>query len=107
MPPCSIEKEQKNLAASFHLLHFLIHSTNIYNIPGTLLDHCDSTVIKTDVASVPQYNLQSRDSYRQINWLLCYNFKPAEIGEEQRIIRTLNSGCQQRPLKETDLQVMI
>lgn len=41
--------------------------------------------LKTDVISIPHYNLQSKDDHRQRNGLLHYNLKPAKVGEKKTI----------------------
>lgn len=65
-------------------------------MPGTLLWTVVSTVVDADAVSVPQFNLQSRDSYRLRNWLLYYNFKT----RCQRVMATPNAGYQQGLLEK-------
>ena len=44
-----------------NLLTFINPFRNIYIVSSTLLETGDSTVVKADVASVPQNSLQSRE----------------------------------------------
>lgn len=89
-------KRMREHSSSLSYLAFINAFTNIYNMPGTLLWTVVSTVVDADAVSVPQFNLQSRDSYRLRNWLLYYNFKT----RCQRVMATPNAGYQQGLLEK-------
>lgn len=98
-------KRMREHSSSLSYLAFINAFTNIYNMPGTLLWTVVSTVVDADAVSVPQFNLQSRDSYRLRNWLLYYNFKTRcqRWGNESHG----NTKCRisARPLREATCKV--
>lgn len=63
--------------------------------------------LKTDVISIPHYNLQSRDNHRQRNGLLHYNLKLAKMGEKKTITGDQIQNISKKPCRENNLQITI